>query len=119
MLLIFTGRNIIQMNMNTKQIVTIFNTETDDNEFFKIFSIYNYNKKLKKFEQMILLKDGIKDKIYPYYFNDNTLLLKKDYFLPKFIALIEYNIFGKNEFYYKNEESPKIFIEQERLIIIN
>ena len=84
---------------------------------FQIFSFYNYNENIKKMEQIILLKDCSDNKIYPYYWDDKTLLFKQNYELPKFIDIIEFNKFGENTYYNKKNNSEKIFIESEEVII--
>ena len=71
--------------------------------------------KIQKREQIILL--CLENKIYPYYWDDKNLLINKTYELPKFIDLFEYNKDGENIYYNKKNNSEKIFIEFEEIII--
>ncbi len=131
MLLLFIYDNIIQINVNTKEITTIYiidfpnllhKSQINDNAYepFKIYSFHNYNKKLKNMEQIILLKENRTNKIYPYLWEDNSLLFTQEFEFPDFIAIDEFDIFyniGKSAINNVNESPYKIFIASDKIIL--
>ena len=140
MLLLFINNKIYQINLKTREITTIYDYESSSlffdelkikylnekkkyEEQLQIYSIHNYNKKLKKMEQAILLKGIGENKTYLYHWEDNSLLFKKYFFLlPNLLDLAEFNIFDNNmdkSFNNKgeNENPEKIFVDSNNIII--
>ena len=136
MLLVFIKDYIFQININTREITTIyvidsptllFETKKKDlysdkicEEKIQIYSIHNYNNKLKKMEKIILLKEIKTNIIYPYIWEDNSLLLKKEFKLPKFLCITEFDIFDKNKkipINSANESPYKIIVDSNKIVL--
>ena len=136
MLLVFIKDYIFQININTREITTIyaidsptllFETKKKDlysdkicEEKIQIYSIHNYNNKLKKMEKIILLKEIKTNIIYPYIWEDNSLLFKKEFKLPKFLCITEFDIFDNNKkipINSANESPYKIIIDSNKIVL--
>ena len=105
-MLIFLNDNIFQISLKTKQIITNYiiapllkNKLFSENRLnkFKVLSTHNYNEKTKKYEEIILLKEFFGNKVYVYYWDDKTLLEKKEFKLSFFTDLIEFNVYENNK----------------------
>ena len=131
MLLILIGENILQVSLTAEQIVTIYtimpsvfkNTKNLEGPIkkqnnFILFSFHNYNAKTTKYNEIILLKDISEQEIYPYYWDDKSLLVKTDFKLPKFLNLIEFNP-TEHDYLLTQKENEKILIDEEKIIIFS
>ena len=123
-LLLLVKDNILQISLKTKEITTIYqiepynyfkNNETNIIQMcdgpFRFFSFHNYNEKTKDWEEIVYLQINLKNKIYLYYWNDSTLLLKENFEKIYLNDLTELNTFNNN----RNGE--KILIHEDNLII--
>ena len=135
MLFLFVKDNIIQININTREITTIYVIDCpnlrigfDKNKLedtinenqLQIFSFHNYNKKLKKMELIILIKEIETNTIYPYLLEDNSLLFTKEFKLPNFIDITEFDLFDnteKSQINSINENTYKIFVDSDKIIL--
>ena len=126
MLLLFIDDNIIQININTREIVTIYEIHFAHNsgnvyeERFKIYSFHNYNKKLKKMEQILLFKEIERNIIYPCFWEDNSLQFTTVELL-NFIGITEFDLFDNIDELPINciiENPYKIFVDSEKIILI-
>ena len=135
MLFLFVKDNIIQININTREITTIYVIDCPNLSFdfnknkledtinenqLQIFSFHNYNKKLKKMELIILIKEIETNTIYPYLLEDNSLLFTKEFKLPNFIDITEFDLFDnteKSQINSINENTYKIFVDSDKIIL--
>ena len=127
MILLVVIDSILQISLKTKEITTIykieliyfsvFNNENENkiikmcNGPTKILSFHNYNEKEESFEETVLFRNNLNNKICIYNWDENTLLLKENYETLNLIDLTELATIKNN----KNGE--KIFIHKDNLII--
>ena len=127
MILLFVNDSILQISLKTKEITTIYRIETIFlstiiNEYeskvikmcngpTNILSFHNYNEKKKILEETVLFKDNLKNKIYIYNWDENTLLLKENYETLNLINLAELTTINDDN------NGEKIFIHKDNLII--
>lgn len=136
MLLVFIKDYIFQININTREITTIYVIDSPTLQFeekekdlfsdkiceekIQIYSIHNYNNKLKKMEKIILIKEIKTNIIYPYIWEDNSLLYKKELKLPNFLCITEFDIFDNNKkipFNSAKESTYKIIVDSNKIVL--
>ena len=98
MILIVTEKEIYQVNVITKELITIYDLslyklgKTTDSKIF-----FTYDERKKKIEQIVLLIDKNSGIIYQFNWDNKMLLLTKQYEyknIVSFIPLYEPNIFN-------------------------
>ena len=128
MLLVFIEENIFQISLKTEQIVTIYTIKPSfyilglpekKQKNFEIFFSHNYDSKTKKYDEIILLKDDHEKKIYPYYWDNKSLLVKKDFKLPKLLNLCEFNSTEYDQKTFNKKNNEKILIDEGKIIIFS
>ena len=129
MIIFFINDEIYQINVNTKQVVTIYNISKYI-PFKKILFFYHYNDNINNLEQIIILisKKDV-DNIILYNWDEKSLLLKKKYTLPdiKDIYILFTPHISKNTENNNSDEIIKekkfdeslLFIESNNLIIFS
>ena len=127
MILLVVKDSILQISLKTKEITTIYKIEfinfsvfnyKNENKIIKmcngptkILSFHNYNEKEESFEETVLFRNNLNNKICIYNWDENTLLLKENYEKLNLIDLTELAT-TKN-----NKNGEKIFIHKDNLII--
>jgi hypothetical protein len=83
MILLFIDKEIYQIDINTKQVITIYDISTFISK--NITFLFHYNENINKLEQIIILiteeNDKNKDNIYLINWSEKNLLFKKKYAL--------------------------------------
>ena len=127
MILLVVKDSILQISLKTKEITTRYEIEPIEYSGFqksaeyqlikkcngqtKILSFLNYNEKEKCSKEIVLLKNNLNNKIYIYFWDENTLILKENYKTLDLIGFTELNTI-KN-----NNNRKKVFIHEDKLII--
>ena len=139
MILVVIDEKIFQLSIKTKEVITIYdisyNTsglskDINEEEYkignktilslnkkcgysniqnIKFITFYNYDSLNECYEEVVLLMKKNKDKIYQFYWDEKTLILKKEYNYNKIYDFIPlYNPF---DFKLKNKKLQKILFE--------
>ena len=120
MILLFIEKEIYQIDVISKQVVTIYDISSFISK--NIISLFNYNENINKLEQIIILiSQNNEDNIYLINWDEKNLLFKKSYALndikniiPLYTPRIFKDLDQKKKF---NEQL--LFIESNHLITFN